>query len=309
MTVLLLESLHPAAEELLAAHGTVVRAAAPSAPGPLLPYGEVSAIITRGRGPVTAELIARCPQLRVIARAGVGVDNVDLAAARARGLAVLYAPGANTATTAEHAIALLLALARRIPEAARAVAEGRWEERGGYAGDEACGKTLGIVGYGEIGRRVARIATALGMQVTVASRPGLTCEHPLLPLPELLRRSDFVSLHLPLTPDTRNLIGAAQLALMKPGACLVNTARGALVDQRAVAAALALGALGGYAADVLDPEPPPADEPLLREPRALITPHVASLTAATYRELCLLTARNVLAQLRGAAIDPRWVHP
>jgi len=309
VTILLLESLHAEAEALLSEAGGVVRAAAPDHPGPEIHYEDVRAIVTRGRGPVSAALIGRCPRLRTVARAGVGIDNVDLAAARARGILVLYAPGSNTATTAEHAIALMLALARRIPAQARAVAEGRWEERARYDGDEVCGKTLGIVGYGAIGRRVARIAAALGMQVVVAAHPSLACEHPVMPLAELLRRADFVSLHLPLRAETRGLIGAAELAAMKPGAILLNTARGALVDQHALAAALAARRIGGFAADVLDPEPPAPGEPLLRGERVLITPHVASLTASTYRELCLLTARNVLAALRGEPLDPRWVHP
>jgi phosphoglycerate dehydrogenase-like enzyme len=308
VTILLLESLHAEAEALLDGADGVVRAVAPDDPGPDIPYADVRAIVTRGRGPVNAALIERCPRLRAIARAGVGVDNVDLPVAHARGIPVLYAPGSNTATTAEHAIALMLALARRIPAQARAVAEGRWEERARYDGDEVCGKTLGIVGYGAIGRRVAHVAGALGMQVVVAEHPGLVCEHPAMPLAELLRRADFVSLHLPLRADTRGLIGAAQLAAMRPDAILVNTARGALVDQRALAAALAARSIGGFAADVLDPEPPAPGEPLLRGERVLITPHVASLTATTYRELCLLTARHVLKVLRGEPLDPRWVH-
>lgn len=151
--ILLLESLHAEAETLLAAHAPLQRAADPRAPGDGLPYAEIRAILTRGRGPVTAELIARCPRLAVIARAGVGVDNVDRAAARARNVPVLYVPGGNAATTAEHAIALMLALARRIPQQARAVAEGRWEDRGRYDGDELHGKTLGVIGIGAIGAR------------------------------------------------------------------------------------------------------------------------------------------------------------
>ena len=163
MTVLLLESLHADAHALLVAASEVVVDATPqvSAAGP--PFPRVRAILTRGRGRVTAALLARCPSLQVVARAGVGLDNLDLAACKQRGIPVLYAPGSNTATTAEHAIALLLALVRRIAPSSRAVAEGRWEERARYDGDEACGKTLGIVGFGAIGQRVARIASALGM--------------------------------------------------------------------------------------------------------------------------------------------------
>jgi len=308
MTVLLLESLHADAHALLAAASEVLVDATPevSTAGP--PFPHVRAILTRGRGRVTAALVARCPSLQVVARAGVGLDNVDLAACRQRGIPVLYAPGANTATTAEHAIALLLALVRRIAVTARAVAEGRWDDRAHYAGDEACGKTLGIVGFGAIGQRVARIASALGMRVVVAAHPGLVSEHPVLPLPALLQQADFVSLHLPLRSDTRGILGAAEFALMKPGACLINTARGAHIDQQALTVALASGRLGGFAADVLDVEPPAAGEPLLRSDRVLITPHIASLTASTYRQMCLITARNVLAVLAGERPEARCVY-
>jgi len=307
MVFLLLETLHPEAELLLAREGEVVLAEDESELS-RAPVERVRAILTRGRGEVSRALIERCPLLEVVARAGVGLDNVDLDAARRLAITVLFAPGSNTATTAEHAIALLLALTRRIEASARAVAAGCWEERARYDGDEACGKTLGIVGFGAIGQRVATIAQALGMEVVVAAHPGVVTSHPVLPLHELLSRSDFVSLHLPLRPDTRGLLGAVELAVMKPTACLINTARGALIDQEALAVALAVGKLGGFAADVLDVEPPPPDDPLLAHPRVLITPHVASLTASTYRALCLTTVTNVLAVLRGESPDPRCVH-
>lgn len=305
---LLLESLHPEAQALLASASEVCLADdEKSVAG--APLERVRAILTRSRGRVSRELLRSCPRLQVIARAGVGLDNVDLETARQLGIPVLFAPGSNTATTAEHAIALLLAVARRIDVSARAVAAGRWEERARYDGDEAQGKTLGIVGFGQIGRRVAAIAAALGMHVLVAAHPSIAPGHEVLPLIELLRRSDFVSLHLPLTAQTRGLIGAAELAAMKPTACLINTARGALVDQAALCAALACRRLGGFAADVLDREPPDPADPLLALERVLITPHVASLTASTYRAMCLQTATNVLAVLRGEAPDARCVHP
>lgn len=305
--ILLLENLHQDAHALLAGHAELLLAGGPGDPGGGVPFDRVRAVITRGRGRVDRALIERCPRLTVAARAGVGLDNVDLEAAARRGIRVLYAPGGNTATTAEHTIALLLAVLRRIGVMSRAVAEGRWEDRNTYAGDEARGKTLGIVGFGAIGRRVAEIAGALGMDIVVAGHRGIQAPHPVLPLPELLARADVVTLHLPLRDDTRGLIGAEQLAAMKPGAFLVNTARGALINQKALAEALSGGRLGGFAADVLDAEPPAPDDPLLRSDRVLITPHVAALTAGTYRAVCLLTARNVLAVLRGEAVDPRFV--
>ena len=305
--VLLLETLHADALALLAQVGEVLVADNERDLG-RAPFERVCAILTRSTGRVSRELFERCPRLQVVARAGVGLDNVDLVTAKELGIPVLFTPGANTATTGEHAIALLLALTRRIDPIARAVAAGRWRERANYDGDEAQGKTLGIVGFGAIGRRVASIADALGMRVVVAQHAGLVASYPLLALDELLRSADFVSLHLPLTPATRGLIGAAQLATMKPTACLINTARGALVDQVALHCALAQGELGGFAADVLDGEPPSPDDPLLACDRALITPHVASLTASTYRAMCVLTASNVLAVVRGEQPDARCVH-
>jgi phosphoglycerate dehydrogenase-like enzyme len=169
---------------------------------------------------------------------------------------------------------------------------------------------LGIVGFGSIGRRVAALADAFGMRVRVAAHPSrqdAPGPYPRLPLRELLASSDVVTLHVPLTSATQSLLGAAELALMKPGALLVNTARGALIDMPALRAALASGALGGFAADVLDVEPPRPDDPLLAADNVLLTPHVASLTAATYRALCLYTAENVVRVLRGEAPEPRSV--
>lgn len=306
--ILLLESLHPEAEALLAKAGLVLRAADPNDPPAEL--ARVRAILTRGRGRIGEALLARCPALAVIARAGAGLDNLDTAAAARRGIVVIHAPGANSNTVAEHTLALMLDLARGITRGARAVAAGRWEERAHYRGDELGGLTLGIVGFGRIGQRVATLAAAFGMHVRVAthpSRPDAPGPYPRLPLRELLASSDVVTLHVPLTPATKDLLGAAELAGMKPGALLVNTARGALIDMHALRSALARGALGGFAADVLDVEPPRPDDPLLAAENVLLTPHVASLTAATYRTLCRFTAENVVRVLRGETPEPRSV--
>ncbi len=303
--ILLLESLHPEAEALLAQAGDLLRATDPNEPPADL--ARVRAILTRGRGQIRETLLARCPALKVIARAGAGLDNLDTAAAARRGITVVYAPGANTNTVAEHTLGLMIDLARGISRDARAVAAGRWDERARYAGDELGGLTLGIVGFGSIGKRVAQLAEAFGLRVIVAAHAGMQAKFLSLPLHELLAASDIVSLHVPLTPATRKMLGAAEFACMKRGALLVNTARGALIDMPALRAALASGALRGFAADVLDVEPPAADEPLLALPNVLLTPHVASLTAATYRSLCLSTAANVVHVLRGEPPEPRSV--
>jgi len=304
--ILLLESLHPEAEELLARTAELVRASDPNQPPAEL--SQVRAILTRGRGRIPESLLARCPVLAVIARAGAGLDNLDTAAAARRGIPVVFAPGANTSTVAEHTLALMLDLARGITRSARAVAAGRWEERAHYRGNELRGLALGIIGLGSIGRRVAVLAEAFGMRVHVAAHPTLSSSYATLPLLELLVTCDVVTLHVPLTPATRHLIGARELAAMKPGALLVNTARGALIDMSALRAALARGTPAGFAADVLDQEPPAPDDPLLAAENVLLTPHVASLTAATYRALCLSTAENVLHVLHGRAPDPRSVY-
>ena len=301
MSILLLETLHGDAEQLLAAHDVLVRAADPNAPPADL--AAVQAILTRGRGRIQEPLLARCPALRVIARAGAGLDNLDTAAAKRRGIAVVFAPGANTATVAEHTLALILDLVRGITAGAAQVAAGRWEERARYRGNEIRGLRLGIVGFGRIGRRVAELASAFGMRVAVAAHGNgpVPAPYARLPLDELLPAVDVLSLHLPLAAGTKGLLGACELARLRPGAFVVNTARGALIDQSALRAALAAGRLGGFAADVLDEEPPAAADPLLALPNVVLTPHVASLTATTYRALCVETATNVLAVLRGEA--------
>ena len=306
--ILLLESLHPEAEALLASAGTLLRASDPNEPPAEL--SRVRAILTRGRGRIPEALLAGCPALKVIARAGAGLDNLDTAAAARRKIPVIFAPGANTNTVAEHTLALILDLARGITRTARAVAAGRWEERANYHGDELGGMTLGIVGFGSIGQRVAALGAAFNMRVLVSAHPSrsdVPSSFARLPLRELLAAADVVTLHVPLTPVTKNLLGSAEFGCMKTGALLVNTARGALIDMPALRAALASGSLGGFAADVLDVEPPRPDEPLLAAGNVLLTPHVASLTSATYRTLCRSTAENVVRVLRGEAPEPRSI--
>jgi phosphoglycerate dehydrogenase-like enzyme len=304
MTVLLLESLHADAEALLAQEHELVRAADPNAPQ--CDFAAVRAILTRGRGRITDALLAQCPHLAAIARAGVGLDNLDTKAAARRGIPVVFAPGGNAATVAEHTLALVLDLVRGITRQAIQVAAGRWEERAHYQGNEIRGLCLGLLGFGNIGQRVAALAHAFGMRVLVLAHGDRAVPAPYeaAPLAGVLARADVVTLHLPLNPKTKGLLGAREFAAMKPGAFVVNTARGALLDGVALREALAAGHLGGFAADVLEQEPPAADDELLRSPRAVLTPHTASLTALTYRAMCVDTARNVLAILRGEPAAP-----
>jgi phosphoglycerate dehydrogenase-like enzyme len=299
MTILLLETIHAEAQALLESYDRVRLASTADAVREAVEQEQVVAIVTRGRGEITAGLMAACPVLRAVARCGVGLDNIDSAAAAARGVAVIYAPGSTTHAVAEHTLMLMLAAARRLVAAAVAVRARGWEFRNGYQGYDLAGRTLGVVGMGAIGQRVAWMAEGLGMRVIYWSRRRRSPEHTYVELPELLASADVISLHVELTPETTHLISERELALVRPGAILINTSRGAVVDQGAVATALRAGRLGSFAADVLEREPPAPDEALLDDERVILTPHIAALTDVTYRAMCLRTAVNLLAVLRG----------
>lgn len=249
------------------------------------------ALLVRSDTEVTAELIGLGERLRVIGRAGIGVDNIDVPAATRRGIAVLNAPGANTVSAAEHTFAVLLALVRRVPWAAQSMRAGAWDRKT-FGGTELRGKVLGVVGLGRIGAHVAGIARAFGMKV-VAHDPYLTEQRAralaveLTALDDLLGQADVVTLHLPLTNGTRHLMDAARLATMKPTAVLVNTARGGLVDEAALLEAVTGGKIGGAALDVFTEEPLPADSPLRRSDRIILTPHLAGSTAEAQERVAL----------------------
>ena len=242
-----------------------------------------------------AGLIAAAPDLRAIANYAVGTDNVDLAAATARGIPVGNTPDVLTETTADLAFALMLAGARRLVDAERSVRAGEWRtwEPQGFLGHDVHGAVLGVVGFGRIGRAVARRAEGFGMEVLHHSRSGG------VPLDDLLARADFVSVHAPLTDETRGLIGARELALMKPTAVLVNTARGELVDTAALEQALRDGTIAAAALDVTDPEPLPPDHSLLSEPNLTVLPHIGSGSHATREQMAEMAVDNLLAGLRG----------
>jgi glyoxylate reductase len=242
---------------------------------------------------IDGELLEAAPRLRAIANYAVGYDNIDLDATRARGIQVGNTPDVLTDATADLTWALLLAAARRLPEALASIAAGDWLAWGpsAFLGASVQGATLGIVGMGRIGRAVARRATGFDMEVIHTGRSGG------IPLPDLLQRSDFVSLHCPLTPDTHRLIDAAALARMKPTAILINTARGPIVDPGALRAALESGALAGAALDVTDPEPLPPEDPLLRAPNLIVLPHIGSATHAARERMAELAVENLLAGL------------
>ena len=261
-------------------------------------------VLTR-QGPVLAEAMAASPNLRVVARHGVGVDDVDLAAAAAHGIVVTRAPGSNTAGVAEHTMAMILALAKQLRPTGAHLAAGHWRE-GSVPVRDVAGMRLGLLGFGAIGQAVARLAAAFGMEVAHIRRPS-----PAEPaLAALLSRSDVLSLHCPYTPDLHHLIGAAALAALPRGAFVVNTARGGLVDEAALAAALDSGHLGGAALDVFEGEPPGPAHPLRDHPLAIVTPHVSGTTPRSLVAMGVMAAECIAAVLTGAPVpDGRVVHP
>lgn len=264
---------------------------------------DVDAIVVRSETKITARVLGAAPRLTVVGRAGVGVDNIDVAAATARGVYVVNAPSGNVGAAAEHTFALVLALLRHVVAADQGVRAGSWT-RGQLIGHELRGKTLGLVGIGRVGSLVARRAAAFEMTV-VAHDPFATeavarsLGARLVELDELLATSDVVSLHVPLTERTRDLIDAAALARMKRSAVLVNCARGEVVDQGALAAALQQGTIAGAALDVFAAEPLPADSALLRAPRTILTPHIAGSTHEAQTNVAVDVARQVLEVLAG----------
>ena len=261
-------------------------------------------------------LDAAGPGLKVVSNYAVGFDNIDVAACARRGIPVGNTPGVLTDTTADLAFALLMAAARRLPEGDRYVRDGRWRTWGPMLllGPDVHGSTIGIVGFGRIGQAVARRAAGFGMRILyhdVARLPDEVTE-PLgatyTPLETLLAESDFVSLHVNLTPETRHLISARTLALMRPTAVLVNTSRGPVVDQTALASALRDGVIAAAALDVTDPEPIPMDDPLVGLDNCLIVPHIASASGATRGRMAEMAAANLLAGVRGEPL-PTEVPP
>ncbi len=265
-----------------------------------------AAVVITNKVVLTETHLAAAPGLRLICISATGTDHVDLDAARRLGIAVCNVPGYATASVTQHVFTLLLALMRSLPAYQQAVTDGAWSRSPHFClldhpVRELSGKVLGIVGYGTLGRAVARVAEAFGMEVRVAARPGGPVPEGRLPLDELLPCVDVLTLHCPLTESTRGLIGARQLAAMKPGAILINTARGGIVDEEALAQALRSGHLGGAGVDVLSEEPPPADHPLLAGdiPRLILTPHMAWASREARQRLVDELTANIQAWLAG----------
>ena len=264
--------------------------------------GDYDALVVRSETKVTRQVIEAAKRLKVVARAGIGVDNIDLEAATGAGVAVVNAPTGNTVAAAEHTIALMLAMARNVPHAHESLRSGEWK-RSAFMGVEVRGKTLGICGLGRVGSVVARQAQGFDMRLVgydpfvapdYARRIGVE----LMPLEQLLEVADFVTLHTPLTSGTRNMIGHKEIERIKPGARIINVARGELVDESALLAGLESGRLGGVALDVFSQEPPPPGK-LLQHPKAIVTPHLGASTEEAQREVAIEAAEQVLAVLNG----------
>jgi D-3-phosphoglycerate dehydrogenase len=243
---------------------------------------DCDALFVRSAVKVNKDVLARAPKLRVIGRAGVGVDNVDLEAASAAGVVVMNTPGGNAVSVAEHTLALMLALARAIPQASASTLSGKWEKKK-YMGNELRGKTLGVVGLGSIGREVVKRASSFAMNVVahdpyVSTQAAADMGVELMSLDALLAASDYLSLHMALTPETRRFLNAEAFAKMKNGVRIINCARGELIDEAALAAAMASGKVAGAGLDVFDPEPPAAGSPLLASANLVATPHIGGST-------------------------------
>ncbi|MFC2968139.1 hydroxyacid dehydrogenase [Acidimangrovimonas pyrenivorans] len=292
--ILVTEPIHDDAVALLREAGCEITSDAP--------LDEVDAVIVR-TDPIPAGALAP-GRLKVISKHGVGVDNIPLEAARAAGIAVTNTPGANAGSVAEHALMLMLALAKALPAMQRAARAGGLPDPAAQV-IELAGRRLLVAGYGQSGKRLASLAAALGMRVTVWSRSlkGATTPEGYTVAPDFraaLPQSDVVSLHLPLVPETRGMLGAAELALLPRGALVINTGRGGLIDE---AALLAADHLGGFGLDVVAGEPIRPDNPLLRAPNGIVTPHSAAMTGEAFRNMGMMAARNVLDALAGRA-DP-----
>ena len=269
---------------------------------------EYSALVVRSQTKVGADVIAAAKNLKAIGRAGVGVDNVDVEAATARGIVVMNTPGGNTISTAEHAFSLLVSVARKIPQADASVKCGKWDRKS-FQGVELNGKTLAILGMGRIGTEVAKRAIAFGMRV-LAYDPYLsearakTLHVELIEkLEDALPHADFVTMHMPLTDETRHMLDAKRLALLKKGARIVNCARGGLIDEQALAEALTSGHVAGAAIDVFEQEPPDAANPLRNVPNIVFTPHLGASTAEAQESVGIEIAHTIRAALLDGTIN------
>lgn len=302
MKVLVADPVAPEGVEILKKHADVdVKTGLP--PEELAAIiGEYEGLMVRSETKVTGRIIEAGRKLQVIARAGVGIDNIDVDAATQRGIVVVNAPTANTMAAAEHTIALMMALARNIPQAHESLREGAWK-RQSFVGVEVRNKTLGIVGLGNVGSEVARRVQGFHMRVLgfdpyVSPQYARNLHVELVTLEEIFRQADFITLHLPLTPQSRNMVGPRELAIMKPTVRIINCARGGLIDEQALDQALREGRVAGAALDVFAQEPP-RDLPLLRNERVIVTPHLGASTREAQANVAIDAAEQIVSVLQG----------
>jgi D-3-phosphoglycerate dehydrogenase len=302
--VLLYENMHQAGIDLLAEKAELIIANNLEENSVIEQARDVDAIVIRANGAVTARIMDSAPKLKVVGRHGVGVDAIDLKAAKQRGIVVCNTPDANLESVAEQAVGFMITLSKQILRADQALRQGRWNVRYEYIGQEMDRRTLGLVGMGRIGARVAEICHfGFRMRIIyhdVIAYPDLEerLSAKKLPLDEVLKKADYISLHVPLLPATKGLIGAEQLAMMKKGAFLINTSRGAIVDEAALIKALRNGHLGGAGLDVFDTEPTPADNPLLQFDNVVLTPHMAAHTDDALKAMSMV-AEDIIRVLEG----------
>jgi len=305
--VLVADDLSPEAVSILRAAGLEVDVKVGLKPDELLALiGDYDGLAVRSATKVTAKVLDAAKRLRVVGRAGVGVDNVDLPAATRKGVVVMNTPGGSATTVAELALAMMLALSRHVAAATASVKAGKWEKKK-FQGRELAGKTLGVVGIGNIGSILVDRCLALKMKV-IAYDPFISPEAAaklgvrLVPLDALWGEADVISLHVPLTDKTRHMVNAGTLALMKPGALLINCARGGIVDEQALAAALASGHLGGAALDVFEQEPAAADHPLFKLDNVVLTPHLGASTEEAQVAVAIAVAEQLAAYLTAGVV-------
>ncbi|NOZ28692.1 MAG: hydroxyacid dehydrogenase [Chloroflexi bacterium] len=303
--VLLYEPIHPKALAYLSERAEVRMADSLDEDDLIRAVADVDGIIVRARGRVSRRLMEAAPRLKVIGRHGVGLDHIDCRAAAELGIVVVNTPDANTESVAEHCLGMMIILAKRILQADQALRAGDWEARYRLTGHELHGKTLGIVGFGRIGQRVATLChAALAMpvlyyDVVEHSEAAARLNAQRVPLDELLEAADFVSVHVPLLPETHGLIDESALRRMKPTAFLTNASRGPVVDQAALIRALQEGWIAGAGLDVFDPEPLPPDSPLLQLDNVVVTPHMAAHTDEALLRMAMGAVTDVLAVIQG----------
>jgi len=306
--ILLLETIHDEAVALLAEFGEVRMIERLDADYVEQQCVDASAVLTRGRGRIPREALMAGRALKCVARCGAGTDNIDVAAATELGLPVLFSPEGTTFAVAEHAMMLMLAVSRRLTFLDREVKKSNWEIRSRIGiGRDLYSKTLGILGLGRIGRRIAELGQAFGMKVVYWSARSRDDRYTYLELEDLFRSSDVLSISLSLSQETRGLVTAHLLALMKPTAIFINTARGEIVDEDALTEALVDGRIAGAGLDVMANEPPRENHPLFGLDNVVFTPHIATITDVAYHRMCVEVAAQVACVLRGEKPDARFV--